>query len=257
MIIYIKPRRHIVFMNNIILYEELSMNAHPSIKTQVFDGWVLRFANGYTNRANSVNPLYSSEIAIEEKINQCEKIYKSQGLATVFKLTPLSINLDKPLEEKGYVKVTPTNIMTTSLAESKTFSGKSVVTDKITEEWQEKCFKLIGISDDLTMSKSKAIKGNIINKTLCALIIENGVVIACGLCVVEREYAGLFDIEVDVNYRRKGLGFDICNSLLSNAVKIGAKQAYLQVVADNTPAVALYNKMGFTDCYQYWYRVKK
>ena len=54
-------------MNEIILYEELSMNAHPSIKTQLFDGWVLRFADGYTNRANSVNPLYPSEMAIEEK----------------------------------------------------------------------------------------------------------------------------------------------------------------------------------------------
>ena len=73
------------------------MNAHPSIKTQVFDGWILCFANGYTNKANSINPLYSSEIAIEEKIKQCEKIYESQGLATVYKLTPLSTNLDKTL----------------------------------------------------------------------------------------------------------------------------------------------------------------
>ena len=28
-------------MNEIILYEELSMNAHPAIKTHVYDGWVL------------------------------------------------------------------------------------------------------------------------------------------------------------------------------------------------------------------------
>ena len=154
------------------------------------------------------------------------------------------------------MEVTPTNVMITPLSMHETFSGKSVVTDEITEEWQKNCFRLIGVWGDLTVNTAKAIQGNIVHKTLCALIIENGVVIACGLCVVEREYAGFFDIEVDVNYRRKGLGFDICNSLLSNAVKIGAKHAYLQVVADNAPAVALYNKMGFTDCYKYWYRVK-
>lgn len=45
-------------MNEIVLYEELSMNAHPAIKTHVYDGWLLRFANGYTNRANSVNMIY-------------------------------------------------------------------------------------------------------------------------------------------------------------------------------------------------------
>lgn len=167
------------------------------------------------------------------------------------------MSLDKTLEEKGYDKVTPTNVMTAPLSESKTFFGKSVITNKITEEWQKNCFKLIGISDDLTANTAKTIQNNIVHKTLCALIIQNGVIAACGLCVVEREYAGLFYIKVDVNYRRKGLGFDICNSLLSNAVKLGAKYSYLQVVADNAPAVALYNKMGFTDCYQYWYRVKK
>ncbi len=34
--------------------EELSMNALPSLQTILFDGWVIRFANGYFNRANSM-----------------------------------------------------------------------------------------------------------------------------------------------------------------------------------------------------------
>lgn len=41
-----------------IQYEELQMNALPSLQTILYDGWVLRFAKGYTNRANSVNPIY-------------------------------------------------------------------------------------------------------------------------------------------------------------------------------------------------------
>ncbi len=245
-------------MNDIILYEELSMNAHPSIRTQLFDGWVLRFADGYTNRANSVNPLYPSEIAVEDKINYCEEIYSSQGLATVFKLTPISVkSLDKTLETKGYEKVTPTNMMIRPLVSQDVFDTKTVVTDKVTEVWQENYFRLNGISDELKITTAKTIQKNILNKTLCASIIENETVIACGLCVIEREYAGLYDIVVDVNYRGKGFGYDICHSLLCTAAKIGAKIAYLQVVADNAPAVGLYNKLGFTYCYQYWYRVKK
>ena len=38
-------------------YEELSLNSHPAIQTNYYDGWLLRFGNGYTARANSVNML--------------------------------------------------------------------------------------------------------------------------------------------------------------------------------------------------------
>jgi len=244
-------------MNEIILYEELSMNAHPAIKTQVFDGWILRFANGYTNRANSVNMIYPSNLNPLRKIKFCEEIYTSQGLATVFKITPLTVDvIDISLEKKGYKKITPTNLMISPITKCDTSKAQIIITDTIDPKWQKDYFRLNGISDKIKIETDMIIQSNIQNKTLCASIIENETVVASGLCVVEREYAGLFDIIVDSNYRGKGLGVDICISLLNSAIKEGARYAYLQVVADNTPAVALYNKLGFTNCYQYWYRAK-
>lgn len=245
-------------INDIILYEELSMNAHPALKTQLFDGWILRFSDGYTNRANSVNPLYKSAIPIEEKISLCEEIYTSQNLPTTYKLTPLSFELlDMILDAKGYEKITPTNVMTKTLPAPDALESKAVISDKINEEWQENYFKLNRILDDSKIKTAKIIQGHILNKTLCASIVEQDETVACGLCVIERGYVGLFDIIVDSNHRGKGFGFDICNSLLNSAAKMGAKSAYLQVVADNIPAIALYRKLGFIDLYQYWYRVKK
>jgi len=255
---YILWRGDYDLINDIILYEELSMNAHPAIKTQLYDGWILRFANGYTNRANSINPLYPSAIPIEEKINLCEEIYMSQNLTTTYKLTPSSPQIiDDVLNKKGYEVVTPTNVMVKALTATGAFKSKTTIVDKIDRAWQENYFRLNGISDDLKIKTARAIQGNILNKTLCASIVEEDATVACGLCVIERGYAGLFDIIVDLNHRGKGFGFDICNSLLNNAAKMGAKFSYLQVVADNTPAIALYNKLCFNDCYQYWYRVKK
>ena len=84
--------------------EELSMNAWPAMQTMLYDGWVLRAADGYTKRANSVYPLYPSEINLDEKIRFCELFYRDLGLPAVFKMTEASTpaNLDARLDVLGY-----------------------------------------------------------------------------------------------------------------------------------------------------------
>lgn len=49
------------------ILEELSMNALPALQTILYDGWVIRFADGYSNRANSVNPIYPSIENVHKK----------------------------------------------------------------------------------------------------------------------------------------------------------------------------------------------
>ena len=70
--------------NKIRQIEELSLNAHPGIKTELYDGWILRFANGYTNRANSVNMLYGGSINLEEKIDEMLKSKKELADLAVY-----------------------------------------------------------------------------------------------------------------------------------------------------------------------------
>ena len=237
-------------------YEELSMNARPAIRTHMYDGWILRFANGYTNRLNSVNMIYPSKISPLEKIKFCEEIYTSLEIATIFKLTPLSIDsLDMMLEDRGYKKTAPLNLMAAPITMRDTVDTKAIIANTINNTWQENHFRLNSISDKLSIETERMSQANTQNKVLYASIAENDTIVASGFCVIEREYAGLFDIVVDSNQRGKGLGRNICTSLLNGAAKEGVKFAYLQVVADNIAAIALYNKLGFTDCYQYWYRV--
>lgn len=243
-------------MNSVVkTYEELSMNAHPSLCTTYYDGWVLRFASGYTNRANSVNMLHSGALPVDEKIDYCESAYSGQKLPTVFKITPITVHMDANLDKKQYKIVTPTTLMTMAIPNFDMFSSKSLIEDEITGQWQSNYFRLNQTADSI-IPIAKQIQGNITNKILCATVYENDVAVACGLCVVEREYAGLYDIIVDSRYRRKGYGYDICASLIRHSVEYGAKTAYLQVVSDNANAFQLYKKMGFAECYQYWYRVK-
>jgi ribosomal protein S18 acetylase RimI-like enzyme len=68
------------------IIEELSINAWPALRTQLFDGWVLRFADGYTRRANSVQALYPSTLALAEKVDVCQAAYRAQGQPTLFRI---------------------------------------------------------------------------------------------------------------------------------------------------------------------------
>ena len=87
-------------------------------------------------------------------------------------------------------------------------------------------------------------------------LYDEGKVIACGLGIIEREYIGLYDIVVDKNARNKGIGEQLILNLLQWGKANGATSSYLAVVANNAPAMRLYSKIGYTEIYQYWYRVK-
>jgi ribosomal protein S18 acetylase RimI-like enzyme len=78
-----------------------------------------------------------------------------------------------------------------------------------------------------------------------------------GLGVLEDHFLGIFDIVVDKAYRNTGVGYHIVDNILRWGKKMGADTAYLQVLNNNIAAIRLYEKMGFRECYQYWYRMKK
>src|SRR5690348_12290502 len=104
--------------SRITLLEELSLNAWPGHHTLLLDGWLLRFSEGYTNRANSVNPIYSgSDTDLEKKIKACEDFYIPKKLSTIFKLTPATLpsNLEMILTANGYSKSNATSVQTVEL----------------------------------------------------------------------------------------------------------------------------------------------
>ena len=246
--------------DKILLHEELSLNAWPSLQTQFYDGWVLRYTNGYsyTSRANSVNMLYPSTLAVHEKIDECEKRYFAQGVPTIFKITDgVDIQFDKLLEERGYDIVTPTYLMTANLSNLHFEPGECIMTNTIDNDWMETYFAISRYADEMKKNISRQLHGNIKVGVICGKIISGGMPVACGLFAIERGYAGLFNVVVDETHRGKGYGKGICESLLYAVKNIGVENAYLQVVQDNDKAVNLYTKLGFEKLYSYWYRVKK
>jgi hypothetical protein len=120
-------------------FEELSMNAWPALQTLVLDGWVLRFSNGYSKRANSTMPLYQGTGDVNGKIAACERFYSERGLDTIFKLTTASSppELDAILSERGYSLQGRTSVQTLDLAAEITGHPEPEVklSEDLTDEW--------------------------------------------------------------------------------------------------------------------------
>ena len=244
--------------DKLLLYEELSLNAHPSLQTQIYDGWILRFANGYTNRANSISPLYPSAIDLQTKITECEKRYFAQDLPAVYKLTDGSDPIiDTTLNKRDYAMVTPTYVMDMDLRDKDFVFGDCFITSCADSDWLDSYFKFSRYTEQVKIETAKQILDNVRNTMICGRIIKNGASIACGSAVIERGHMALLNVVVDEPHRGKGYGKEICESLLSASKRLDAHTAYLQVVQDNRKAVNLYTKLGYNNLYSYWYRAKK
>jgi len=238
--------------------EELSTNAWPALETMVHDGWLLRFADGYTKRANSISPLYPGTDELASKIAACEAYYESKGLPAIFKMTPFAEphDLDERLEQKGYTAQAFTSIQAVSLDKVAAPSLHTVqVNEHYTAEWRDAYCRLSGQGEKAKETMTQTLRKIIPRAGYAALYLEDKVV-ACGLGVVEREYIGLFDIVTDEAYRNRGLGEQLVLSLLQWGQKQGAAYSYLQVLQDNEPAMRLYKKIGYHEQYTHWYRVK-
>lgn len=239
--------------------EALSMNAQPALKTVQKDGWILRFANGCTKRANSINPLYPACEELERKMEACEQMYCKQNLPVVYKLTAAACpsELDCSLHAKGYDYVGGTSVQTLSLSQI----GEKPKADVESCHRQDRkwfdhyChWNRVREADRQTL---KQMFDNIVAET-CYMLIKDkdGTPCACGLGVLEDGYIGLFNIVTNKKERKQGYGTQLIQSLLHWGKENGAAFAYLQVVRENKPALALYTKLGFEEKYTYWYRVK-
>jgi ribosomal protein S18 acetylase RimI-like enzyme len=238
--------------------EEASFNAWPALNVMLYDGWLLRFANGYTKRANSINGLYQGALPIETKIDNCQAVYVRLDLRPIFRLTPLinPADLDHRLQARDYKRIDHTSVQLLDLNKMEPERSKRAVIlsghDGI-DSWLRSFHTLNPQRSDAATHEEML---NKIMAPICLMVlIANKEVAACGLAVADGDYLGLFDIVTAVENRRQGYGLELTSALLAWGLAMKTRYAYLQVMTNNEPAKHLYDRLGFQEVYRYWYRV--
>ena len=84
-------------------------------------------------------------------------------------------------------------------------------------------------------------------------VVEDGVVVAKGRVACDGDWAGITDVWVSPDHRRRGLALVVMAELLEWSAERGAGTAYLQVRGDNAPGLALYAGLGFRTHHTYRY----
>ena len=244
----------------ILMFEEMCLNGHVALNTLLYDGWILKFSEGYTGRANSVSVLYPSSKSIPEKVSFCEQAYKNQGLPCQFKLTENDSKLNDYLVNRGYEPVTPSDLMVCDL---ETFSYPSdndsaikYIFSSTPDEWLPIFYKVHEINDLHDQDVYKRMIAKVLVDTIYCTLMFNGEPAACSSAAIENGYMLLQNVIVDKQIRGKGFGKKVCTALLAKAKENGAHHSFLQVVQTNTTAVNLYKKLGFEKLYSYWYMKK-
>lgn len=239
----------------IVLFEEMASNAHVALNVMQYDGWLLKFSEGHTNRSNSVSMIYPSTINVNEKIVFCENIYSKQNLPCVFKLTDGDEEMMNILTERGYIEVTPSDIMVRDTDGIAMPEGDIVFYDKPVEEWLDAYFNYEGFEE-----KSQKIYRQMLDKVCIDVkyvaIREQGVIVAVASLAMERGYMLIQNVVVHPKYRRKGYGKALCEALISKGKGEGARTAWLQVIQSNVGAHKLYENLGFQKVYAYRYLKK-
>lgn len=241
--------------DKIRFFEELAINAHASLKVQMYDGWLIRYANGHTKRANSVSVLYPSSLKLSDKIAYCEKQYAKAGLPCIFKLTDDDMQLNCVLEQRGYKAVDSTDVMIRELDVFSADTDNCVFTNSPTEEWLGAYFEFEGLTDKAKQDTFRHMLSNVTADTIYGAVLNNGRIVSCASAAIEHGYMLLQNVVTDPDMRGCGFGKKVCGALINEAKKSGADRSYLQVVVSNTVAVNLYKKLGFHKVYSYWYMV--
>jgi len=236
--------------------ERRIINAWPALSTLIVGDWVLRFANGYSGRANAATPLvYGAELDAD-MLDLIEELYRADGLVPSIRLTPLvSETTRAAVLERGYrVKDKSFGQIAPLAAVAPSEEAELQIEARPSLEW------LTGVAALQSGNKTHvanlaAIVEKVRLPAAFATWLVEGEAVAFGMGVAERGMAEIGLICVDPDHRGHGYGRRIVQGLMGWAGAMGCADAFLQVEQGNAVAINLYGSLGFRQLYQYETRI--
>jgi GNAT superfamily N-acetyltransferase len=226
--------------------EALSTLTWPPREIKEMGQWRLRISDGVTYRANSVfvagpPPFGEPDVAIEDAIEQVEKIYAASQLPAVFHLiTPTYQEFADYLIDKGWKEKVGAAFMVCDITDSSEIAGTLIEKNLTLLNEDSPTPEFLALHNDEIL---EAIMNSYPARYLS--ICSDGITIATARMAFSDSWAIVTRLIVSESHRRQGLAELLMQACLGYSHAQGIEKMCLQVDRSNIGAQSLYEKLGF------------
>ncbi|MGH8890696.1 MAG: GNAT family N-acetyltransferase [Acidothermaceae bacterium] len=230
--------------------EGVAARGWPAPDSEWLGRWWLRAAGGFTARANSVRPLGDPGVDLDDALAAVHDWYGARGLPSQLQVV-IGSSLDQELRRRGWSAHPEVAVCTSTVSRA---------LGRLAELGADA--STVGVSSSPSSGWLSLFRGG--DPPPAALAILTGAptvafaavanesqTLAIARGAVEAPWVGLSAIEVAETARRQGRARAVITAVLSWARERGATRCYLEVLASNAPALALYESLGFTEHHRY------
>jgi ribosomal protein S18 acetylase RimI-like enzyme len=250
--------------------EDLSRKGWPALEIddEEIEGWVLGTSGAYTRRANSVAPVASPGLPLDQCVGRAEAFYAERGRPAVFKLHSAAQpeELDAFLDARGYFRMSETVVMTLDLETSGSTRDSAddqvaaaeikIVEDCVDPAWFDASVNLSEVGAE-RHHDYRSILEKVVSSTPASIfgrLEREEKILSLALGYVVGGAVSFVQVATAPAARGQRLAGSVLNAILAAASERGAHFGLLSVEATNTSARRLYDRLGFIERYRYWYR---
>ena len=239
--------------------EAAAFRAWPAAST-FYDGtWSIRLTpNHLSKRLNSINPLDPNDHSeLDGRIARATLRFQAAGRELTFRQTPLaSRELDRYFLDNGFDKSSESIVFHANLADAYLDGARDQIPLRDINRYIDASIAVHGHDMSISSGLYEVISN--IQATARFFVSEDSSgPLSSVMCVQDGDLAGILDLATRQDAHRLGHAHKLLIAALKWTRSRGVTQAWLQVEAENTPALALYRQIGFSEAYRYSYRTRR